>query len=45
MNFELFSEVLPYAAKGMAGIFAVTLIIIAAVYLLNFLTSDKNKKK
>lgn len=45
MNTEQFFEVLTYAGKGMAGIFAVTLIIIAVIYLLNFFTSERKQDK
>lgn len=41
MNTELFLETLPIMAKGMAGIFIVTAVIILAVVLLNKLTKGK----
>lgn len=39
MNFELFLQTLPIMAKGMAGIFIVTGVIILITVLLNKLTS------
>jgi len=41
MNFELFLYTLPVMAKGLAGIFIVTGVIILCITLLNKLTSDK----
>ena len=41
MNVELFMQTLPYMAKGMLGIFAVTLVLVACILLLNRLTSRK----
>ena len=40
-NVDLFIETLPLMAKGMAGIFCVTLVIIAAMYLLQKLSKKK----
>ena len=40
-NIELFFETLPLMAKGMAGIFCVTLVIILAMYLLQKLSKKK----
>lgn len=45
MNLELFLEVLPNMGLGWLGVFVVTLIIIAAVELLEFLTSGSGKDK
>ncbi len=44
MNFELFLSTLPIMAKGLAGIFLVTLVIILCITLLNKLTSGKEDK-
>ena len=41
MNLELFLYTLPIMAKGLAGIFIVTGVIILSITLLNKLTSDK----
>ncbi len=41
MNTALFFETLPYMAKGMLGIFLVTLVIILAIWLLNTITASK----
>ena len=41
LNFELFGYVLPYIGKGLVGIFAVTLVIILIVWLLNKVSSVK----
>lgn len=35
MNYDVFLSTLPIMAKGMAGIFIVTAVIIASVYVLN----------
>ena len=35
MNIDLFLETLPIMAKGMAGIFTVTLVIVGVVFILN----------
>ena len=43
MNLELFLQTLPYVAKGMCGIFAVTAVLILSVVLLNKGTSDRKK--
>lgn len=43
MNFSAFLSVLPYVAEGMLGIFAVTIIIIACIWLLNKVTSKKEQ--
>lgn len=40
-NFELFLEVLPKAGIGWLGIFVVTIIIIALLWLLDFATRKK----
>ena len=45
MNLEQFLYTLPYMAYGMAGIFAVTLIIVLSIALLNLLTSHSGEKK
>ena len=46
MNFELsiekLLETLPIMAKGMIGIFVVTLVIVAIVYILNAATKGKD---
>ena len=41
MNIEAFLDSLPIMAKGMAGIFIVTAIIILATVLLNRITKNK----
>ena len=41
MNVELFLETLPIMLKGMVGIFAVTIVIILIMTLLNKVTSKK----
>ena len=41
INVQGFMETLPLMGKGMLGIFAVTGIIICAMYLLNVLTKEK----
>ena len=43
MHFETLKETLPIMGKGMLGIFAVTLVIIATIWLLNKLTSKTAK--
>ncbi len=40
-NVSRFLETLPYMLKGMVGIFAVTLVIIAMIWLINRLTGGK----
>ena len=42
INFDAFLKTLPIMAKGMAGIFIVTAVIILAVVLLGVLTKPKN---
>jgi len=42
INFDAFLKTLPIMAKGMAGIFIVTAVIIFAVVLLGVLTKPKN---
>ena len=37
-------DTLPVVAKGMAGVFIVTAVIILAVLLLNFFTKPRKKK-
>lgn len=44
MNVELFLSTLPIMAKGLAGIFIVTGVIILSTMLLNKLTSGKDDK-
>lgn len=46
MKFDLQAllDTLPVMAKGMAGVFIVTAVIILAVLLLNFLTKPRKKK-
>lgn len=41
MNINAFLETLPVMAKGMLGIFAVTIIIVIAMMLLNKFTSEE----
>jgi hypothetical protein len=41
MNYELFLKTLPFMAKGMAGIFIVTLVIMLCIVVLNKLTKPK----
>ncbi len=42
-NVDGFLKMLPYMALGMIGIFIVTAVIIAGIWLLNFATDpDKN---
>ena len=43
MNFESLKDTLPIMGKGMLGIFTVTLVIIATIWLLNKLTSGKKE--
>lgn len=43
MNLTLFMQVLPKAGLGWLGVFAVTIIIVAAVELLEHFTNRKNK--
>ena len=45
MNVDLFLATLPIMAKGMAGIFIVTLVIIGVIALMNHFTSTKDKKE
>lgn len=44
MNVDLFLSTLPMMAKGMAGIFIVTAVIILTMYILNVLTKENNDK-
>ena len=41
INFSTFLDSLKYMGQGMVGIFAVTLVIILAIVLLNKLTAKK----
>ena len=41
-NVKAFLDSLPYMAKGMAGIFIVTAVIVGCVYLLNRLTRKRD---
>ncbi len=41
LNVELFMETLPIMGKGMLGIFVVTLVLIAGIYVMNRLTGGK----
>lgn len=41
MNVALFLETLPIMAKGMAGIFIVTVVIMISIILLNKITGKK----
>lgn len=43
IDFAAFMDTLPIMGKGMLGIFAVILAIILCVFVLNKLTSKKNK--
>ena len=43
MNLTLFMQVLPKAGLGWLGVFAVTIIIVAAVELLEHFTNRKSK--
>ena len=45
MNTQAFLDTLPLMAKGMAGIFIVTGIIILTTFLLNRFTTDKDKSE
>ena len=45
MNFESLKDTLPIMGKGMLGIFTVTLVIIATIWLLNKLTSMGSGKE
>lgn len=45
LDFQALIDTLPVLAKGMAGIFAVTVVIIAVTALLNLATRSKNDKK
>lgn len=45
MNVDAFLSTLPIMAKGMCGIFVVTLVIILIIWLLNKTTSGKQKKE
>ncbi len=42
-NYDSFLSTLPIMAKGMAGIFIVTVIIIAAMFLLTEIFGQKKK--
>ena len=44
MNLTLFMQVLPKAGLGWLGVFAVTIIIVAAVELLEHFTNRKKTK-
>ncbi len=41
LNYETFFGTLPIMAKGMTGVFLVTVIIILSMYLLNRLTEKE----
>lgn len=41
INIQGFLETLPYMAKGLAGIFLVTLVIMLSITILNKLTKPK----
>ena len=45
MNLTLFMQVLPKAGLGWLGVFAVTIIIVAAVELLEHFTNRKKKRQ
>lgn len=47
MNLEMFLYTLPFMLKGMLGIFAVTIVIILTIVILNKVTAkfDKSGKK
>ena len=42
INVDAFIDSLPYMAKGMAGIFIVTAVIVGCIYLLNKLTKKRD---
>jgi Na+-transporting methylmalonyl-CoA/oxaloacetate decarboxylase gamma subunit len=42
MNVGLFLQTLPYMVKGLAGVFAVTLLIMLCIALLNRFTASKD---
>ena len=42
INFEGFLDTLPIMAKGMAGIFIVTAVIVLTILILNKITSKKD---
>ncbi len=44
MNIEQFLTTLPMMAKGLFGIFLVTVIIVAAIWLMNRFTGGKGDK-
>lgn len=44
INFSSFLETLPIMAKGMAGIFLVTLVIILVMILLNAISGSIERK-
>jgi hypothetical protein len=44
MNVEAFLETLPIMGKGMLGIFIITGVIVAAIYVLNKVTGNKDSK-
>ena len=43
MNYNAFLSTLPIMAKGMAGIFIVTAVIIVSVYVLNKISEQFDK--
>lgn len=43
MNYNAFLSTLPIMAKGMAGIFIVTAVIIVSVYILNKISEQSDK--
>lgn len=43
MNYEAFLSTLPIMAKGMAGIFIVTAVIILSIFLLKKIGNPKDK--
>ncbi len=45
MNVDLFLQTLPVMAKGLAGIFIVTLVIVLCITILNKATSGRGEDK
>ncbi len=45
MNVELFLQTLPVMAKGLAGIFIVTLVIVLCISILNKATAERDGER
>lgn len=45
INVQAFLDTLPIMGKGMAGIFIVTAILIASIYILNYFGNKLGKNK